>query len=62
MVTSANLVVPFSAFNTKCWDNTETVLTDADVPTIDTVDLQVPSGQTEIAVTNLCLNSITFGN
>jgi hypothetical protein len=53
----------FVGFNTECQGYTPgTQLTAADIPLIDQVGLQVTASETEaITVTDLCLNSITFG-
>jgi hypothetical protein len=55
--------VTLTAFNTKCWgDATTVLLTEADIPNIDKVGIQVSSGSSAIDVTNLCLKSVEFGN
>jgi hypothetical protein len=49
-------------FNTACYGTGGVQLTAADEAMIDNVALQVTASETEaIMVTNLCLNSITFG-
>ena len=61
MMTSG-MAIPFTSFNTKCYDTPPdgVALTVADVPNIDTVAVQVSSGSTAIAVTDLCITGITF--
>jgi hypothetical protein len=51
-----------TAFNSKCWDGTGDFLTESDGPNIDKVGVQVSSTATEIAVSNLCLTKVEFGN
>jgi hypothetical protein len=51
-----------TSFNTKCWDGSGTAFTAADAPLIDRVGVQVPSTKAAVTVTNLCINSVTFGN
>jgi hypothetical protein len=64
--TNSTTSVALTSFNTNCWDTTGatgTKLTEADLPKIDKVGLQVsPSTADNITLTNLCLQSITFGN
>lgn len=60
--TSSTTAMTLTTFNKKCWDNTGVYLTAADVPLIDQVGLQVASGNAAITLSNMCLQSITFGN
>jgi hypothetical protein len=58
----SGIPVPFSAFNTQCWDSLATVfLAETDVPKIDKIAVLVPSEQSEVRVDALCLRSIVFG-
>ena len=59
---TSGTAIPFVAFNTKCWDFPPdgTALTAADVPNIDQISVDVPSGPAGITVTNLCIAGITF--
>jgi hypothetical protein len=52
--------VPFTSFDTACWDGTGTRLTATDVPNLDHIGVQVSSGPTAVTITNLCLQGITF--
>jgi hypothetical protein len=52
--------IPFTSFNTACWNGGGTALLPADVPNISWVAVEVPSSTTAITVNNLCLKSITF--
>jgi hypothetical protein len=54
--------IPFTSFNTRCYDTPPdgVALTLADVPNIDGISVQVPSGPTAITVTDLCITGITF--
>ena len=54
--------VAISDFNSACWDGSGTSLTDADVPSIDKVGVQVSSSAAAATVSNLCLTKIAFGN
>jgi hypothetical protein len=55
--------VPFTMFNTACWDGTGAWLSLYDVPNIDWIGIQVSSViATPIKVANLCLNAIVFGS
>jgi hypothetical protein len=54
--------VPLSKFNTQCWNDLGAALSEADAVNIDKIGVQVSSGSEEIAITNLCLNSIVLGN
>jgi hypothetical protein len=55
---TSNTKLPFTAFNTSCWDDGGTQLTLDDVPDIDKVGIQIPSGQDEIQVSSFCLHAI----
>lgn len=55
-----NTPIPFTDFNTACWDGSGKQFTLADVPLITDVMLYVPSQKRAIIVTNLCITSITF--
>jgi hypothetical protein len=57
---SSGTAIPFTSFNTKCWDDSGTALTAANVTKIDKVALQVNSGSTAVTVTSLCITGITF--
>jgi hypothetical protein len=50
-----------TSFNTSCWNGSGTNLTAADLPKIDKVGLEVPSTQSEITLSKLCLTGIVFG-
>ena len=50
--------IPFTSFNTRCWDGSGTFLTEADVPIIDKMALLIAAGQTSVAVSDLCFGSI----
>ena len=52
-----------TTFNSTCWDSANGVnLTDADVPNIDQVSVQVTATASAITVDNLCLTKVEFGN
>ena len=53
----SNTPIAFTAFNTKCWDGSGTPLTLGDVPNLDWIGIQVPSGSSAIKV-NLCFGAI----
>jgi hypothetical protein len=54
--------IKLTDFRTMCWgDITSVPLTASDVANIDRVDIQASSTVVPITVTNMCLNSITFG-
>jgi hypothetical protein len=55
-------LIPITKLNTKCWDDSGLALTEADAAKIDKIGVQVSSGSTDIAVTELCLQSIVLGN
>lgn len=56
-------VVSLTHFNTKCWGDATTVyLESVDVPRLDMMGVQVPSSSVAIALTNMCLASITLGD
>jgi hypothetical protein len=55
---SSGTRIPFTSFNTRCWDGSGTFLTEADVPTIDKMALLIASGETQVAVSELCFSSI----
>lgn len=57
---SPGLSIPFSYFNTACWDDTGIDLSPAKVAKVDKVMLMVPSGFTSVLVADLCLTGITF--
>jgi hypothetical protein len=59
---TSGMQVPLTGFNTACWDNSGIQFTPADAPKIDQVGVQVSSMSTAITLTNMCLNSFTFGN
>ena len=59
---TAGVSVPFTVFNTACWDGTGAWLSLSDVPDLDWIGIQVSSAvSTPIQVANLCLNAIIFG-
>ena len=59
---TAGISVPFTLFNTACWDGTGAWLSLSDVPNLDWIGIQVSSVvATPIKVANLCLNAIIFG-
>jgi hypothetical protein len=54
--------VPLTRFNTACWDNSGSAFVAADAANIEFVEVSVPATtQSAITLTNMCLNSITFG-
>jgi hypothetical protein len=57
---SSGATILFSSFNTACWNGSGTSLSAADVPVLDQIGVQVPSGKTAISVKNLCITGITF--
>jgi hypothetical protein len=57
---ASGTAIPFTSFNTACWDNSGTSLTAANVAKIEKVALQVSSSSTAITVTSLCITGITF--
>lgn len=59
---ASGVALALTSFNTQCWDNSGVKLTDADILTIDKVGMQVSPGSAPISLTNLCLESIVFGN
>jgi len=62
-VAASGAVIPLRLFNTLCWGDPATVyLQDADVPTIDRVGIQFNSTSKAITLTNVCVESISFGN
>ena len=54
---TSNSPIAFTAFNTACWDGSGTPLTLADVPNLDWIGIQVPSGSSAVRP-NLCLDAI----
>lgn len=56
----AGSAIPFSSFNTACWNGGGVALLAADVPNINWVAVEIPSSTTAITVDDLCLKSITF--
>lgn len=54
-------LIPITKFNTKCWNDLGDALTEADAAKIDRIGVQVSSDSTDIAVTELCLQSIVLG-
>ena len=52
--------IPFTNFNTACWDGSGTRLAAADVANLDMLGIQIPSASSAITITNLCLLGITF--
>jgi hypothetical protein len=60
---SSGTRVPLTSFNTACWDNSGIAFLAADAAKVDKVGVQVSSTmQAAITLTNMCLNSITFGD
>ena len=61
---SSGTPVTITAFNTKCWGESGTVLfTDSDKKNIDKIGVQVSSAVgTAVTVDNFCLTSVVFGN
>jgi hypothetical protein len=62
----ANMVsgtpINLTSFNTACWDGSGTMLTSADVTTIDKIGVQISSDTAAAyTVTNFCLSGISFG-
>jgi hypothetical protein len=51
-----------TSFSTACYDtlNPGTALTAADVPNLENITIQVPSGSADITVSNLCLTGMTL--
>ena len=54
---TSNASIAFTAFNTACWNGSGTPLTLGDVPNLDWIGVQVPSGSSAVKV-NLCLDAI----
>jgi hypothetical protein len=54
---TSNTPIAFTTFNTVCSDGSGTALTLGDVPNLDWIGIEVPSGPTAIKV-NLCLGAI----
>ena len=54
--------VTLTTFNTKCWGSGGDNLTDADVPSIDQVSVQVTATEAAITVDKLCLTKVELGN
>lgn len=52
--------VPFSSFNTSCWDGSGRPLSAADVPDLDWIGIQVYSGPAPVPVSNICLTGLRF--
>jgi hypothetical protein len=54
--------ISFTSFTAACWDKTTpgAAISAADVPNIDQIGIQVPSGSTAIDVKSLCITGITF--
>lgn len=50
----------FTSFATQCWDGSGTSLTLDDVPNIEWLGIQVPSGLSAVTVSNLCLMGLVF--
>ncbi len=59
---TSGTAIPLTSFNNKCWDSSGDDLTDADVPNIDKVSVQVTSTATAATVDKLCLTKVEFGN
>jgi len=60
---SSGRVLTLTSFNTACWDGTGTKLTEADIPNIDKVGIQISSDdKSEYTVTDYCLQGIQFGS
>ena len=59
-IQSSGTSIALTAFNTHCWDNGGDGLTEADIPNIDKVGIQVSSGSKEITVEKLCLTKVEF--
>jgi hypothetical protein len=58
---TSGLLVAFTTFNTACWSpTTGTYLAATDVPILDQVSVQVPSGTSAVTISNLCLAGFTF--
>lgn len=55
-------LIPIDKFNTQCWNDLGDALTEADAVKVDKIGVQVSSGSADIAVTELCLQSIVLGN
>jgi hypothetical protein len=55
-------LIPITKFNTQCWNDLGDALTEADAAKVDKIGVQVSSGSADIAVTELCLQSIVLGN
>jgi hypothetical protein len=50
-----------TSFNTACWDGSGIAFSAADAPLIDKVGVWVSSTKAAVTVSNLCINSVTFG-
>ena len=57
---SPGTAIPFTSFNTTCWNSLGKYLTPTDVATIDQIGVQVYSDSVPISVKNLCVTGITF--
>jgi len=58
----AGAAIPFTNFVTDCYNTTPTGtrITALDVPSIESITVQVPSGAAAIPITNLCITGLTF--
>ena len=53
--------IPFTAFNTACWDGSGVDLTLADVPKIDNMTIQIPSDDKQsYTINDFCLTGVYF--
>jgi len=61
---SSGVAIPLTAFNTRCYGAPVdgVALKAEDVPNIDSVGVNVPSGNRELKVANLCITGISFSS
>lgn len=57
-IITSDAAIPFTSFNTTCWNGEGTALTLADVPNLDWIGIQVPSMTSAAIRTDLCLTSL----
>lgn len=50
--------IPFTSFNTKCWDGSGLALRPEDVTIIDRIALHVPATASPVSIDNLCLTGL----
>jgi hypothetical protein len=57
---TSGVSVPFTSFNTTCWNNNGKYLAASDVANLDQVGVQISSGSAAITIKNLCITGISF--